>query len=200
MTNAAGFVLAGGAGRRFGGPKTEARLGDGPLLCRAGLALQTAKLHPITVIGGDPDVAATAGFAHCGDEFPGQGPLGAIITALNVCQQPLAAVLAGDLADPDPTEVLRLIAAAEGHDVVVPVVEDQPQWLFAIWRRTSREHLKGAFADGVRAPRHAVADLGVSFVPSHGDRFRDVDTPADLRRERQYLANGPSHQAVRTLG
>lgn len=77
-----GAVLAGGASRRMGRPKATIHLEGVTLLERAATALRLSGAEQVLVIGGDPAWAEDAGLVHLADRWPGQGPLGAIATAV----------------------------------------------------------------------------------------------------------------------
>jgi len=146
-------------------------------------ALEAAGLIPVTVVGGDQVATEALGYRFLADRFPGEGPLGGIITALSSLESPLIAVLAGDLPDPDPHALSVLVDAATDHDVVVPIVADQPQWLFSVWRRTALEHLQAAYDSAIRAPHRAVAGLRIAMPTASGPRFRDIDTRSEFDHE-----------------
>ncbi len=88
-----GVVLAGGRSQRFGGvDKTRLPLGGRTLLDRAlaTLALVTPKC---LVVGG----AGAPGAGAVPDRYPGAGPLGGLLTALDAIDSSHALVLAADL-------------------------------------------------------------------------------------------------------
>jgi len=88
-----GVVLAGGRSQRFGGvDKTRLPLGGRTLLQRA---IDT--LAPVSsiclVVGGAP----AAGVTVVPDRYPGAGPLGGVLTALEAIDSSHALILAADL-------------------------------------------------------------------------------------------------------
>ena len=88
-----GVVLAGGRSQRFGGvDKTRLPLRGRTLLQRA-----VDALAPVTtaclVIGGTPVTGATV----VPDRYPGAGPLGGLLTALDAIDSSHALILAADL-------------------------------------------------------------------------------------------------------
>jgi len=192
-----GAVLAGGDSKRLGQAKAFVEINGRTLLNRAVDCLVQAGVEPVTVVGGEHDRIRAAGHEPIPDRFPGDGPLGGILSALHSSEREAVAILACDLADPDPAEIQRLLGALTEGDVAVPVVGSHPQWLFSVWRRSAREPLGEAFADGVRAPRHAINELQVVYLPGLGDRFRDIDTPEDLDRERSRPVQQPDQPPTR---
>ena len=131
------------------------------LLDRAARALRDGGAAPVVVVGGDQGRVEAAGYDFIADLYPGEGPLGGIITALRSLDCDLVVVLACDLVGPSPSAVSHLAAVAGTADVAVPIVEGRAQWLHAGWRQRALEALVTAFDAGVRAPRHAVDGLEI---------------------------------------
>src|ERR1700733_522697 len=87
--NARGFVLAGGGSRRFGRDKALAEFDGEPLIARLCRVLQTATSTPVRIIG-DAAKYSQIGVECIADRWPGEGPLGGIITALEATNASLA--------------------------------------------------------------------------------------------------------------
>ena len=151
------------------------------LVQHAADALASAGADPVVVVGGDRTAIERLGLAMVDDLWPGEGPLGGIITALRSVDTDLVAVLSCDLTDASPIAVRSVVGALGTADVSVPVVDGRTQWMHAVWRRSALPALNGAFAAGVRAPRDAVASLAVAKLLD-GDPcwFHDADRPEDL--------------------
>lgn len=176
-----GAVLAGGRSRRMGTDKALISLDGVTLVERAVDALRSAGADPVVVIGGDRPAIEALGLDAVDDVWPGEGPLGGIITALRTVTTDSVAVLSCDLTAASPLAVRRVADALADADVSVPVVDGRVQWLHAVWRRRGLAALESAFDDGVRAPRHAVASLHVAHLPDGDPRwYHDADRPEDL--------------------
>lgn len=153
------------------------------LVEHAATALATAGADPVVVVGGNRAAIEPLGLDVVDDHWPGEGPLGGIITALRSLTTELVVVLACDLTDASAIAVGSVVEAVEGADVAVPVVDGRDQWLHGVWRRTALDTLSAAFEAGVRAPRHAVGSLVVARLLDGDPRwFRDADRPEDLPR------------------
>ena len=176
-----GAVLAGGASRRMGTDKAFVEIDDLTLLQRVAAALCDAGAASVVVVGGDASRVTDLGMAYVADTWPSQGPLGGIITALRSTSAETVAVLSCDLTRPCAAAVNALRDDLGRADVSVPVSEGQAEWLHAVWRRSALDALERSFAAGVRAPRHAVDELLVSWF-TDGDPawFHDADYPHDL--------------------
>jgi molybdopterin-guanine dinucleotide biosynthesis protein A len=121
------------------------------------------------------------------DDHPGEGPLGALVTALRTAVEDVVVVLACDLLDPSAGAIRRLVDEAEQADVAasVPVVAGAPQWLHGAWsRNASLEPLAAAFAAGERSIHRAAKALNVHFYDGAGPGFADADAPGDLTDDR----------------
>ena len=168
----------------MGRPKAFIEVEGRPMVARVAGALAAAGAEPVVIVGGDRDEIEALGLPFAADGFPGEGPLGGILSALDACHEADAvAVVACDLLAPSSHEIRLLAAELGAGDVVVPVVAGRPQWTHAIWARRARTTLEAAFAAGERAPRNAVGDLSVRRVDIDAARahaYADADTPDAL--------------------
>jgi molybdopterin-guanine dinucleotide biosynthesis protein A len=148
----AGAVLAGGASRRMGRDKAFIEIDGAPLVARVADALRAAGATRVIVIGGAADRVSALGLDVARDEYPGEGPLGGVITALHALRaSDLVAVLATDLVAANPHSIRRVVGAAAGHDVAVPVAEGRRHFHHAVWQQQAETSLARAFASGERA-------------------------------------------------
>lgn len=184
-----GAVLCGGASSRMGADKAFVEVGDRSLVVRVAGALQAAGADEVLCIGGDIERLRSLGLEAHADDQPGEGPLGAIATALRRSRNDVTVVLACDLIHPSPAAIATVVEALTGvpserdtaPSVAVPVVGGRAQWLHAAWRADALELLERAFADGVRAIHRAAAGLSVLEVPGIAvEAVVDADTPGDL--------------------
>ena len=179
-----GAVLAGGASQRMGRPKAFIEVAGRPMVANVAAALTAAGARSVVVVGGDVAQIQSLQLQAEPDHFPGEGPLGGIVTALRFSQWADAvAVLCCDLVTPSTREIQRLIAELGDDDVAVPVVDRAPQWTHAVWSLRALPVLEAVFAAGERAPHNAVGDLSVRRVevdPSNAAAYVDADSPSDL--------------------
>ena len=77
-----GVVLAGGASSRMGADKAFIEIEGEPMVVRAVGALRAAGAEPALVVGGDAARLGALGLDAVADRYPGQGPLGGVLTAL----------------------------------------------------------------------------------------------------------------------
>ncbi len=188
--NFTGAVLAGGSSRRMGSDKAFVTVDGVEMVARAANALSIAGASAVTVVGGDARRLHGLGLSHRVDRFPGDGPLGGIITALAHFAEAndhddAVVILACDLINPSPDAVRALAAVLVDPtvDVAIPIADNRPQWLHGAWRIRSLTPLADEFARGTRAPKDAVAHLTVHEVHGYEQSwFQDADRPEDLPR------------------
>ena len=180
-----GVVLAGGSSRRFGRTKALAPIGAVPLIRRSLDALSEAGPDELYIVGGDAPGLADLGCAVEADRWPGEGPLGGIVTALGLARCERVVVWSCDLVSPSPALASGLLVHLEEAEaeVAVPRLDGRPQVLCSAWRRAARSVLEQAFVEGTRAPVQVLARLEVVEVEGFEPEWmRDADRPEDLER------------------
>jgi molybdopterin-guanine dinucleotide biosynthesis protein A len=189
MTEAfAGAVLTGGTSRRMGRDKALITVSSSkPLAGLVSDALVLAGASEVFSVGGDAESLSALGIRSVSDRFPGEGPLGGIITALNESTENLVVVLACDtpqITADVPESLVRSIASDSSVDVAVITIDGRRHPLNAVWRRDRcLVVLESLFEQGERAPRVALSALKVLDVTDIDPALvDDVDSPADLDR------------------
>jgi molybdenum cofactor guanylyltransferase len=159
-------------------------------------ALRKAGATDVLAIGGDQKRLRSLGVLDevVADEFPGQGPLGGIISALKASSNDLVVVLACDTPAIDADTPSRLLTALHDDEraaVAVAVVDERVQPLTAAWRRSlSLDHLRRSFESGERAPRKVLDGLRVRTIEDISpDAVLDLDSPEDLDRYAQWSSS-----------
>lgn len=190
-----GAVLCGGASRRMGRDKSLIEVDGRSLAERAATACRAAGCDTVLAIGGDASALAAAGLAPVADEYPGEGPLGGILTALDAAGPADEVVIVPvDVPDLAPASIRRLLTALSAHadaDVAVSVdLTGRRHHLHAAWRQRARPPLARAFGQGERAVKRALDRLTVVEVAEPDPAsLVDVDTPEDLARWRATRGN-----------
>jgi molybdopterin-guanine dinucleotide biosynthesis protein A len=192
-TAALGVLLAGGRGRRLGlaVPKALATLGGRTFLERALEALHGACDQVVVAVPPSFDLAL-AGAARVDDVAADAGPLAGMIAGLGSRPFTRAIVLGVDypLMRADVLrDMLRTFdderTRTSELDARIPVVENRPQPLCAVYAPTSVAILKDHFVNGGRTVMEAIDRLRtVRPVVQGGDvvAFTHVNTPDDLAR------------------
>jgi molybdopterin-guanine dinucleotide biosynthesis protein A len=222
---AIGIVLAGGASSRMqaAAPASGERcvepavrkewleIGGRTFLARVvgAVAAVTSRTIVVTAPGRPlPPLAHAVEVVH--DTTPNAGPLAAIVDGLRAIgptpTEPVVFVSSCDLPLLD-AEVVRLLverAAASGADWTVPVVDEHPQVLASVVRRTLIGPITSWLESGRRDPRGLLATLKqhaairlctvsaseITAVDPRLDSFRDIDTPAEHVEMIRQLAYG----------
>lgn len=194
-----GYVLAGGASTRFGTDKALASFDGAPLLVRVSETVRQA-VGNVAVVAVPEKYEGLAGVLGDGlqlvaDRWPGEGPLGGIITALQNTMAMSPAVRWNLILSCDlpfvSAEWLRFLAeycATSQHDVVLPHSTHGPEPLCACYRTASCPVLEGQFDAGVRKVTQALKQLRCEVLDervwkrfdSAGRLFWNMNTHADF--------------------
>jgi molybdenum cofactor guanylyltransferase len=133
---------------------------------------------------GRPGRDGLLGYSVVPDIYPGEGPLGGILTALQHSRADWNLIVACDMPELNVEFFRRLLDAAESSDcdALVPVSPSgllEP--LCAAYHRNSRQLLYQAFARGVRQIATALGEVRMTTwrVPEELSCFQNVNTPED---------------------
>ncbi len=142
--------------------------------------LRAAGCASVVAIGGDRDALAAVGLTVIADEFPGDGPLGGVITALAAHPEAAAVVIvACDLPRLQPQSVRALLAGLGDHEVAVAAA-GRVQPVCAAWRPAAAVTLRGMFDAGERRMVAALGALSQVTVPVAPQDLTNVNTLGDL--------------------
>ncbi|MGB9464173.1 MAG: molybdenum cofactor guanylyltransferase [Candidatus Acidiferrum sp.] len=202
----AGYVLAGGASSRFGSDKALAEFGEKPMLARMlGLvdhAVSRKELACKAVVIGAAEKYGTVWTACVEDRWPGEGPLGGIVTALlhtrkNAPESEWNLIVGCDMPflTADWLRFLAERAAGSAAQVVVPHSTNGPEPLCACWRTDAAEELQTAFERGVRRVNQGISHLRSEVLDerdwkrfdSAGRLFWNMNTAADYEEARRIV-------------
>ena len=171
------LILAGGAGRRLGGPKAWLDWDGKPLLL--GVIERLASLAPgRPLVVGSPGVELPAGdYTRLDDARAGEGPLAGLAAGLGAVQalQPKGrvAVSACDCPFADSRLYRFLAELDDGSEAIVPVYEGRLHPLSAVWRARAADGCRRALGQGERRVRAALEELAPRLVPA-------ADFPAEI--------------------
>jgi molybdopterin-guanine dinucleotide biosynthesis protein A len=191
-----GVILAGGASRRFGRDKAAALLDGRPLLEWVATALAPA-CNRMVAVG-----PAGRAWPHAGvdleivdDLFPGEGPLGGMISAFRRIGHGHAFVSACDTPFLQPADVIAIAAClSEGVAAAVPRARDALQPLAAAYDVTScLPALESLFEAGERRVQALFSQVRVVEVDAEAlseRAFDSLDTPEALAEAAARIALG----------
>lgn len=164
-----------------------------PLAARVAAALGDGGCAPVVLVGGDREELAVLGQPVLTDLWPGEGPLGGVLSALgSLCATgapggaDAVVVAACDLAALTGDAVRRIIDGSPQAPVVVAYGARRHPTL-ALWRRDVGRHLEAIFASGERSLMAALealaaGDVEVVDVTIAERQLENVNAPGDLAR------------------
>jgi len=184
----AGAVLAGGRSTRMGCDKATLNpFGRGELLEIAVQSLRASGAIAVGAVGCESSRSASDDHVTVPDSYPGEGPLGGIITALRWSPVDLVVVIACDMPFLTEGPIAQLVSHAREQPSLAGVfaeLDGRVQPLTAIWRRSlTLERLEAGFKSGERAPRRLLDLLPIDTIKcADPDALVDLDSPADVER------------------
>jgi molybdopterin-guanine dinucleotide biosynthesis protein A len=201
------YVLAGGASSRFGRDKALVRFGTSPLLLQIVQLARTCTTEVAVVAGAQKYAALDGKLQIIEDRWPGEGPLGGIITALQhaaATARPVEwnLILSCDMPFLTAEWVEFLVAHARQSkkeiQVLLPHSAHGPEPLCACYRTSAAAPLKNVFDRGVRKVTQALKEVRTEVLDesvwkrfdSAGRLFWNMNTPADFE-EAQRLWETP---------
>ena len=183
------FVLAGGKSTRFGTNKSLASVGARYMAAVVASNLRNASGSSVSLIGADAQTSSALGLPSVFGSREGNGPLGAIIDALELSDSVFVVVAPNDTPFFSAECFSRLFDCLDtsNNDVAVAVdVEDETHvhWLLSVWRKaTCLPLLREQFHSGTRSVHEAVIGLQIGTVAYESALVRNVNSPEDLGDE-----------------
>jgi molybdopterin-guanine dinucleotide biosynthesis protein A len=173
----AGYILAGGESRRMGRDKA--------LLAENGVPLLKKACDTVRAAVGRCSVVAPAGryeglgLPVLADLWPGEGPLGGILTALGSGEAEWALIVAVDMPFLESGFLLELLRQARlAGRTTVPVRENgglEP--LCGVYHAGDLAGLRRFFDTGGRRVKDALREIGAATVAAPARLLENVNTP-----------------------
>ncbi len=194
MNPPAGIILAGGRSQRMGTDKALLPLPGNP--SESFLVYLVSTLTPLCaeVLVVARDQAQFAGVAlpdtpMVFDQKPGGGPLMGLYSGLSAMHSSAALVVAVDMPFVQPALLMFLLDCYQRDTLVVPVVENVPQVLLALYPRSILPLIETLLEQGKRAPRALLEVARVQYIEEARLRrvdpqlhsFMGINTPQDLQ-------------------
>lgn len=192
-TRVVGAILTGGESRRMGADKATVELDGIPMGQRVAAALDDAGVEVVTVGG----VTRIEGYESIPDPPGMHGPLAGLMSALEYAASRPVFTVAVD----QPllrTATVRNLISIETHDAVIPMADDYPQVICALYRATCLPAMRRITPVNPDASiRDLLGYVSVRYVDpaewmewgEDGRSWRSVDTPEDLAEVEQWLAD-----------
>lgn len=126
-----------------------------------------AGIQDVLLVGGSSAIAVALNLSFLADEYPDEGPLCGLISAMRAVSSEILSVLPCDVPRVTSLQVKQLVesvTATGPHDVAV-LTSNHEHWLCSSWRvRTCLPVLEMCFAEGERAVHRVVNKLVVQRI------------------------------------
>jgi molybdenum cofactor guanylyltransferase len=203
--NLRGYVLAGGASLRFGSDKALVELQGKSMLARtAGLLAKVCGSVAIVAQKNKLEDSSTETIA---DRWPGEGPLGGILTALLDSEatsgsQGWNLILSCDMPFLTEQWLTFLAERAERSEAEAVVPKSDHGWepLCVCWKNSVTPPISAAFDAGTRKVTEALKQLHVEVLDekdwkrfdTNGRLFWNMNTAADYQEALRVFSSGNS--------
>ncbi|MGB8458751.1 MAG: molybdenum cofactor guanylyltransferase [Candidatus Acidiferrum sp.] len=194
------YILAGGGSTRFGRDKALVEFAGKPMLARM-IGLMQGHAGGVRIVAA-PGKYTDFAIETLEDRWPGEGPLGGIVTALLHAEQNEARCVWNFIVSCDmpflTADWMKYLGerAAQGEaQVVLPQSAHGPEPLCAIWRTDARAAIQDQFEKGVRKVTEAIGKLKSEVLDerdwkrfdSAGRLFWNMNTAADYEEARRIM-------------
>ena len=169
-----GYVLVGGRSSRMGRDKAT--------LPFHGTTLAESIAREVVLAAGSAVLVGNASLG-IADLYPGEGPLGGILTALHHSRTDWNLIVACDMPFAQAGFLRKLLEAARdsGADALMPRgPAGLPEPLCAVYHRRARGAIQARFDAGIRKITRALEDLLVVWLDVvEADCFQNLNTPEE---------------------
>lgn len=192
-----GIILAGGHSRRMGYDKRRMRLwGDhAPTLLEQTVQRLAPLCADLIVVLNDPAAWHLPPARLVRDAWHDGGPLGGLVSGLQVAAWQHTLVVAADLPHLNAAVLRAMLERPRTYDVLLPYTSHpttgvyHPEPLHAVYRVGAAATLRGALQRGIRQMQQAIALLHTVPLPpavwqAHdpgGQTFFNLNTPRDVQ-------------------
>jgi molybdopterin-guanine dinucleotide biosynthesis protein A len=173
-------ILIGGDSSRMGSDKATFEVDGLPMATRVAQAAKAAGASEILLVGATQTKAKKLTGTWKKDSYPGEGPLGGVITALKSASHDSVVVLSCDMPFITDAVIASLVRGLNDAQASVGRT-DRLNWLCAAWSKEEcLQTLQGVWKRNERAVHRAAVLLDVAEVPVPAVAVRNINTPADL--------------------
>jgi molybdenum cofactor guanylyltransferase len=173
-------ILIGGDSSRMGADKATFHVEGTAMANHVALAATEAGASEVLMVGATSSRAKTLNGDWKKDAFPGEGPLGGVITALKASKNDTVVVLSCDMPFITAAVIKSLVNGLSDAQATVGRT-DRLNWLCAAWsKQECLQTLQGVWKRNERAVHRAAVLLDVLEVPVPAVAVRNINTPQDL--------------------
>lgn len=164
----------------MGTDKATYEVGGSAMASRVAAAAQKAGAAEVLMIGGSASTGRKLPGTWKKDAYPGEGPLGGVITALKAASHDHVVVLSCDMPFITDAVVTSLVKGLNDAQASVGRT-DRLNWLCAAWsRQECLQTLQTVWKRDERAVHRAAVLLDVAEVPVPAMAVRNINEPGDL--------------------
>lgn len=197
-------INAGGKSSRMGTDKALVPLAGKPMIEHVLARVVQINAFHTFLITNHPAKYAHLKLPMVGDVIPDKGSLGGIFTALHHSPSEYTLMLACDMPFLNVDLLRHMISLSaetdEAYDVIVPLHNDHPQGLHAIYRQTCQPPIRTRIEANRLKVIGFYEDMRVRYleptewgqIDPDGLSFFNVNTPEDLQTAHQIATNSPS--------
>lgn len=176
-------VLIGGDSSRMGVDKATFEVDGVPMAERVARAAAEAGATEIMFVGGVQKRAKGLSGSWKKDAFPGEGPLGGLITALKASENDIVVVLSCDMPFITAAVISSLVRGMEDAQATVGRT-DRLNWTCAAWSKSECLTIfQSVWKRNERAIHRAAVLMDVVEVPVPAVAVRNINSPEDLNNE-----------------
>ena len=173
-------ILVGGDSSRMGTDKALYEVEGSAMAMRVAAAATAAGAKEVLLIGGTQARAKKLSGTWKKDLYPGEGPLGGVITALKASSHDSVVVLSCDMPFLTDAVISSLVRGLSDAQATVGRT-DRLNWLCAAWsKQECLKTLESVWKRKERAVHRAAVLLDVAEVPVPAVAVRNINSPADL--------------------
>jgi molybdenum cofactor guanylyltransferase len=173
-------ILIGGDSSRMGADKATFEVDGIAMANRVAQAAADAGAQEILMVGGTQTKAKKLTGTWKKDLYPGEGPLGGVITAVKNASNDSVVVLSCDMPFITGSVISSLVHGLQDAQATVGRT-DRLNWLCAAWSKTEcLPTLQSVWKREERAVHRAAVLLDVAEVPVPAMAVRNINEPADL--------------------
>ncbi|CAB4367469.1 MAG: NTP transferase domain-containing protein [Actinobacteria bacterium] len=173
-------ILIGGDSSRMGVDKATFEIDGVSMANRVSQAAHDAGASQVLIVGGTASQAKTITGQWKKDSYPGEGPLGGVITSLKHAENDSVVVLSCDMPFITSAVIQSLVQGLADAQATVGRT-DRLNWLCAAWsKHECSSTLLNVWKRNERAVHRAAVLLDVAEVPVPAMAVRNINSHADL--------------------
>jgi molybdopterin-guanine dinucleotide biosynthesis protein A len=173
-------ILIGGDSSRMGADKATFEVDGIAMANRVSQAATEAGAQEILLVGGTQAKAKKLTGTWKKDLYPGEGPLGGVITAVKSANNDSVVVLSCDMPFITGSVISSLVRGLQDAQATVGRT-DRLNWLCAAWSKSEcLSTLQSVWKRDEKAVHRAAVLLDVAEIPVPAMAVRNINEPADL--------------------